>query len=171
MHHCLTTVCHHGGDPLTKTLESQFGGTWLLSWLKASVLAVSWDCIPVAAGITVETDTWSLLQLLVGLVTIGTTVAVATQTSIAVSNMVKKMVGKVKKETKVAGLLFGNWLVLSLLGGFFFIASIKSFAPWFDSIDTIEIYHTLPASAVVATLFFLRYWETLRKEASKAEPG
>ncbi len=52
---------------LTKTLEDRFGQSWLLSWLKASVLAVSWDCIPVAAGITAETDTWTGFQLASGL--------------------------------------------------------------------------------------------------------
>jgi hypothetical protein len=146
---------------LTKTLEDRFGQSWLLSWLKASVLAVSWDCIPVAAGITAETDTWMRLQLAGGLLVIGVTVAVATQASLIVNRMIRQQVGKVTDTTKVAGLLLGNWLVLCLLGGFFFLALGKSIAPWLSSVEDLEIYHALPLSAFLSTVFFAIHWHAL----------
>ena len=152
---------------LTKTLDVRFSQSWLLSWLKASVLAVSWDCIPVAAGITAETDTWTGFQLASGLLVIGVTVAVATQASLIVNWAIRQRISKVTNTTKIVGLMFGNWLVLCLLSGFFFIALAKSIAPWLSNVEDLEVYHALPASAVLSTMFFAVNWRTLWTEQAK----
>ncbi len=153
---------------LTETLEERFGQSWPLSWIKASVLAVSWDCIPVAAGITTETDIWTGFQLAGGLLIVGITVATTTQASLLLSSATRRWVGEVTKTTKVCGLLFGNWLVLCLLGAFFFLALINSIAPWLSSVEDLEVYHTLPVSAILAIGFFIIHWQALWAEQANS---
>jgi hypothetical protein len=146
---------------VTNWMEKKFGDSLLLSWLSASVLAVSWDCIPVAAGIATETDTWTVIELGLGLLVIGATVASATQTSLWLAGLIKHNARGVSKRTKLFGALVGNWVVFSLLGGFLLLSLAKSLTGWLGVNFYLELHQTLPVSTIMASIFFLVYRKTL----------
>jgi len=146
---------------MTNYLEKKFSRNVLLSWLNASVLAVSWDCIPVAAGIASETDTWTVPQLLLGLLVIGATVAATTQASLALASLVKWGGRDVSLSTKIFGVLVGNWAVLSLLTGFLILSITKSLELFFDGFVKLELYEAVAIGSILASGWFYRHCKLL----------
>ena len=58
-------------------------------------------------------------------------------------------------------------LVRGGISGFFFIALAKSIAPWLSNGEDLEVYHALPASAVLSAVFFAVNWRALWTEQAK----
>ncbi len=149
---------------LTEKIETIVGRRWFMFWLSASVLSVSLDCIPVAAGVAIQTSDWSRYQLALGLCVIGLTVALTTQTSLALTWAVKKVGHNASIKLKTISRLLGNWVVLNLLSCFGLMALVKGFGQHFPSVLEVELYHLLPLTVIWATWYFHKNWQTLWTE-------
>ncbi len=156
---------------LTDAVEKAIGGRWFLLWLSPRVLAVSLDCIPVAAVVAIQTNDWSTYQLALGLGVIGLTVALVTQASLVAAWLFKQLGRNTSTRTKALSCLGGNWIVLSLLASFGLLALCKGVGRNFPPVQGIEMYHLLPFTLIWASMFFCRNWQVLLAEQKKEVLG
>lgn len=140
---------------LSSLMEEKLSDNRFLRMFTLAVLAVSWDCIPVAAGIASETDAWTLPQLAFGLSIIGLVVALCTQASIWTALLIKRLGYSSSTKTKVWAVLMSKWVILTLLTTFFFLSLASGASPWLGSISEPEVYQMLPFSIPLVTIFFL----------------